>query len=617
MTAGRRRVRRYGRVLLALLIAAALTALAASGLLYVPDNIVSDALYQRPRALSDEAERPAILIAGIDQRALDVLGPLPWPRDYMADAIGWLNADPAARPAVIGIDVLYVGESGESGADRRLAEAAALGGNVVVASAGTFGEALVRTEDGGFYMDTRALLAWERPYPALDAAAWTGHINAMADADGVLRHALLYVDVPGLGRVPSFARVIYERWCAFTGHTPGPAPQTAEDGFYYLPFTAAPGGYTENISILDLMDGSLDPARFRDRIVLIGPCAAGLQDAYITAQDHARPMYGVEIQANAIDAFRFGRLAAEARNAPQLAVTFLICALAVLYFRERQVARALAVWLAACGLWIGACALLYSRGGLVLHVLWVPLFLTILFIGSVAANYIRSQRERRRLKDTFGRYVDPAILRQLLEIGGDELELGGRMCEIAVLFVDIRGFTTMSESLDPPTVVEIINMYLTLTTECIMRWHGTLDKFVGDCTMAFWNAPLPQADPVYLACCAAMDMVEGSKALGETLFRRFGRTVSFGIGVHVGPAVVGNIGAPRRMDYTAIGDTVNTSSRLESNAPAGTVYISRAVADALGPRAKTTSLGGSVRLKGKAEGFEVLTLDALERPAQP
>ena len=146
-----------------------------------------------------------------------------------------------------------------------------------------------------------------------------------------------------------------------------------------------------------------------------------------------------------------------------------------------------------------------------------------------------------------------------------------------------------------------------------MRYQGTLDKFVGDCAMAFWNAPLPQEDAVYLACCAAMDMVEGSKALGEELEAKYGRTVSFGVGVHVGPAVVGNIGAPQRMDYTAIGDTVNTSARLEANAPGGKVLISRAVADALGDRAETTSLGGSIKLKGKAEGFETLTLDSLKR----
>ena len=98
---------------------------------------------------------------------------------------------------------------------------------------------------------------------------------------------------------------------------------------------------------------------------------------------------------------------------------------------------------------------------------------------------------------------------------------------------------------------------------------------------------------------------------GQELLERYGRTVSFGVGVHYGPAVVGNIGAPKRMDYTAIGDTVNTASRLESNAPGGTIYISRAVADALGDRATTTSLGGTIKLKGKAEGFEILTLDSL------
>lgn len=139
----------------------------------------------------------------------------------------------------------------------------------------------------------------------------------------------------------------------------------------------------------------------------------------------------------------------------------------------------------------------------------------------------------------------------------------------------------------------------------------TLDKFVGDCTMAIWNAPLPQEDYVMLACRAAMDMVEGARPLTEMLRREYGRTVSFGIGIHTGPAVVGNIGAPMRMDYTAIGDTVNTAARLEANAPAGTIYISRAVADALEGRIAAAPLEEPPRLKGKTAGFEILTLDAI------
>ena len=113
------------------------------------------------------------------------------------------------------------------------------------------------------------------------------------------------------------------------------------------------------------------------------------------------------------------------------------------------------------------------------------------------------------------------------------------------------------------------------------------------------------------AAKAAMDMAAGSEALSEELLKTYGRTVSFGIGIHLGEAVVGNIGSPRRMDYTAIGDTVNTAARLEAKAPGGTIYISRAVADALEGRIRTTSLGATIPLKGKKEGFEVLTLDEI------
>ena len=216
------------------------------------------------------------------------------------------------------------------------------------------------------------------------------------------------------------------------------------------------------------------------------------------------------------------------------------------------------------------------------------------------------------MTETFQRYVDPVIMNELLKGDSKTLNLGGELKNIAVLFVDIRGFTTMSEALPPTTVVEILNRYLTLTTECIRKHHGTLDKFVGDCTMAFWNAPLEQENPVLLACLAAEDMIRGSKKLGDELLARYGREISFGVGIHWGSAVVGNIGTPFRMDYTAIGDTVNTAARLEANARGGTILISRAVADILGSRADVTSLGNSIKLKGKAPDFEILILNSLK-----
>ena len=591
-------------LLVSLLGAALLTAVAATPLLSGADGTVSDALYHREIATDGE-----IVLIGLDQHSLEELGPWPWPRDYMADVISILNDDPDTAPAVIGIDVLYVGESADSNADAYLAETAAWGENVVTAAAATFGSALV-TDGEGFGMDTMAVLAWDAPFDALAAVTDTGHINAMADSDGIIRHAMLYVDTPDGERVYSLARVIYEKYAAYHGLTVTPLPETDANGFFYLPYSAAPGGYDSGISFVDVLDGLVDPELFAGKIVLIGPYAAGLQDEYRTAIDHAAPMYGVEIQANQIDAYRSGNIPQEASDLLQLVLLFVISALMLLWLADRKMLVSTITWLLVTLGWIGICLLAYSRG-IVLHALWIPLATTVSFVVSVASNYIRAAKEKKRVTATFGRYVDPAILKELLVQGGSAEDLGGKMFNIAVLFVDVRGFTTMSEALDPPTVVEIINKYLTLTTECIMRHHGTLDKFVGDCTMAFWNAPLPQDDAIYLACRAAMDMVEGSKALGEELQQKFGRTVSFGIGVHYGPAVVGNIGAPKRMDYTAIGDTVNTSARLEANAPGGKILISRVVADALGDRAKVTSLGDSIKLKGKAEGFECLTLDEL------
>ena len=594
------------RIGAAVLGAALITLIAWTGILNRADGVVSDALYQHSGMTDGE-----IIVIGMDQRAVEELGPMPWPRDIMGDVIGYLNSNPEEKPAIIGIDVLYTGESYDPEADMYLAEMAAEGENVALASAATFGNSIV-DEGDTFYVDQRSILLWDSPYPDLAEVTEIGHINAMADDDGIIRHALLYVDVPEVGRVYSLARVLYERWCQVYDVEPNPLPDTLDNGFFYLPFTAKGGSYYESISVIDLLYGEIEPEYFSGKIVLIGPYAAGMLDEYRTSIDHAAPMYGVEILANQVDAYRNNFFPKELDDTIQLLLLFLICAAVLFFLWDQKVLPAVIIWLGVSGLWIALCALLY-RGGLVLHVLWIPLFITILFVITVILNYIRTQREKRRVTDTFGRYVDPAVMKELLERGGDALELGGKMYDIAVLFVDIRGFTTMSESLDPQTVVEIINKYLTLTTDCIMRNHGMLDKFVGDCTMAFWNAPISQEDPVYLACCAAMDMVEGSKALGDELQERFGRRVDFGVGVNFGPAVVGNIGAPKRMDYTAIGDTVNTASRLESNAPGGTVYISRVVADALGDRAKVTSLGGTIKLKGKAEGFEVLTLDELKR----
>ena len=588
----------------ALLIAALITAIVSLGILDDLDYEVSDWLYQEVSEPNSD-----IVVVGIDSITLNKLGVMSsWSRRDISKVITYLNEnDPAARPAVIGVDLLFTGENPqEPDADRLLVETIAKYDNVVLGSAVIADD---DSDDGNPFAMWNEIWQGDLPFPALAEVADFGHICEPLDSDGLVRHQLLYVNVTERGRIYSFARVICEKFCAAKGITPKPPPITESNGIFYLPFAAK--SYSQGVNFVDLLEGNIGSDFYRDKIILIGYYAPGMGDEFSTVLDKSSSVYGVDIHANAIQAFQNGFFPREAAQSLQSIILFLICFATGLFFRVWKIKSVLTLWLIISLGWLILCKIFY-HGGIILHALWVPLAVSVLFIGSVTINYIRARAESDKVTATFERYVDPTIMSRLLNGGAEELHLGGTMREIAVLFVDIRGFTTMSEQLPPPVVVEILNRYLTLTTDCIRRHHGTLDKFVGDCTMAFWNAPLTQEQPVLLACRAALDMIKGSEKLRAELKENYGREINFGVGVHWGRAVVGNIGSPFRMDYTAIGDTVNTAARLEANAPGGKIYISRAVADILGTRADVTSLGDTVKLKGKASGFEVLTLNSLE-----
>ncbi len=592
------------RALVSLALAGAFTAAAGVGVFYYPDNLLADRLYQSPEPLDAN-----VFVVGIDERAIDELGPYQsWERDVIATALESLNADPENRPAAIGVDVLYIGETDPS-FDEWLAEAAGAFGNVVTASAATFGTELV-TAEGSFYLDDYAILAYEEPFEALRSVTTQGHINAMYDSDGVLRHSILKLELPDGREIPSFAYALYEKYAAAHGLDPTLEIPTDDRHRFWVDYAALPGGFYEGISVADLISGDFPAELFRDAVVIIGPYAAGLSDYVTTAVDRAELMYGPEFQANVTSQLIRGDFKYEVSEGLQLFLLFLVSALSLWVFLSCKLRVSTLLWLILGGGSIALSKLLYELG-YVVYPLRLALILTLLYIGAVGVGYVREALEKRRISSTFRRYVAPEIVSELLRDGTDSLGLGGKLCDIAVLFVDIRGFTTMSEILTPEEVVSILNKYLNLTTACVMKNRGTLDKFVGDCTMAIWNAPVEQEDYVMNACKAALDMVEGSKALSEELLARFGRTVSFGIGVHCGDAVVGNIGAQMRMDYTAIGDTVNTAARLEANAPAGTIYISREVVSRLEGRLKVTSLGDGITLKGKSNKFEIFLLDGV------
>ena len=176
--------------------------------------------------------------------------------------------------------------------------------------------------------------------------------------------------------------------------------------------------------------------------------------------------------------------------------------------------------------------------------------------------------------------------------------LGVEKREVCVMFVDIRGFTPMSEKLSPEEVAQILNEFLSEVTNCVFRHSGMLDKFIGDAAMSVFNAPTDLADYLIKAVCAAVDIRNCGETLGKRLRERYGNTVNFGIGLNCGDAVVGNIGCEIRMDYTAIGDTVNTAARLEAKASGGEILISEELYERLKDRIDA-QFKGEITLKGK------------------
>ncbi len=594
------------RVLDAFIAAAIFTLLASYGFLDDMDARASDWLYQ-----SIDDKNSDIVVIGIDAATFDKLGPLcNWSRKRLADAIEILNRN-ESHPAAIGIDLLITGNKQyDIEGDRLLVDVVKKYNNVIVGSAVIVDET-VKNMDNSPNFPWNLPWPWDRPYKELSEVALTGHI--ISPGENVARHAILYVDTLERGRIYSFPRVIYEKWCESKNIAINPLPQNTDSLMFYIPFTAK--NYSSGYNFLDLLEGKVPPEVYKDKIVLIGICAPGMSEAFATALDRDYLMYGIDIHANIIRAFQNNFIPYSASERYQLIILFVICFITEFFFRRAKLPYAAALWLTVSVIWLITAQMAY-KNGIVIHALWIPFSIAILFIGSIASNYMIAHSERELVYRVFGRYVDPVVMEELLKDGIESFDLRGKPQNIAVLFVDIRGFTAMSEKMPAEAVVEILNRYLTLTANSIHKYRGTLDKFIGDAVMAFWNAPKEQETPVLLACQAAVEMIERSHEFCADIKKEFGASIAIGVGVHWGRAVVGNIGMKSRMDYTAIGDTVNTASRLESNAEGGQILISRAVADALGDYGKTEKLNKDIVLKGKEKGFEILILKSLKRNEQ-
>ena len=601
----------WKRTLLGVLITAVLTfVITASQLLYPLDKLITDPLCQTPSVPNGD-----IKILAIDERTIAACGEYAdWSRDIPAQLVELLNADPAAAPAVIAFDVMYVSDR-EAEADARFAQACAEGGNVVTAVNLVY-HTEVSLDGDVLRVDRDHIEQVEFPYSSLRGAVDYGFANTYHDRDQFIRFARLKVDYQGES-ILSFPAAVYQRWAEARGQQPV-WPETDADGLYSFAYTARSGDY-ETLSLIDVLEGKIDPRAFAGSVVFVGAYAPGMQDSYNAAVQHGSQMYGVEIQANIFEALLEGRTGLALNNWVYAAAVTLLAVAFYLAIRRMKIVPAAILGAGVIAAGLLACKLLF-RGGIVTRVVELVVAVLLIYAVHLVLGYLLEVLKKRRILNAFKKYVAPQVVDEVASRGDFKITLGGEKRHVAVLFVDIRGFTPMSEGLQPEQVVEILNEYLALTTASIFKNNGTLDKFIGDATMAVFNAPFDLDDYIYRAVCTARDIAAGSAELERKLMERFGKSVSFGIGVNCGDAVVGNIGCDFRMDYTAIGDTVNTAARLESNAKRGQILISQAVREALGDRIRVTDVG-VIPLKGKSNEIFVYQLDEVlpgspEAPAE-
>lgn len=316
------------------------------------------------------------------------------------------------------------------------------------------------------------------------------------------------------------------------------------------------------IPAADILDGTADPAVLEDRIVLVGATAAGLLDLRSTPVQNVYP--GVEVHANIVSGILDGRI--KRRPAYLLGYEFII--LTVLGIGLTALLPLLTpLWLSATiigitTLIVSTNVMAWSGADLVLPLASPLALVTLLFVFHVAWGFFVETRGKRQLAKLFGQYIPPELVEEM-DKAPEEVSLAGESREMTVLFSDVRGFTSISENLEPSELTRLMNAFLTPMTRIIHQHRGTIDKYMGDAIMAFWGAPLADPDHARHALHAAWEMQRAMKSLQPEFEGEGWPPLEVGIGLNSGVMNVGNMGSEFRMAYTALGDAVNLGSRLE------------------------------------------------------
>ncbi|MBI1202498.1 MAG: CHASE2 domain-containing protein [Rhodopseudomonas sp.] len=595
-----------------------------------------------------------VVIVDIDEKSLKALGQWPWPRTRVADLVSQLTRMGAA---VIAFDIIFAEPDRMSPAlaaqsfrdidDETRKKLQALPSNDLIMadairhSRVVLGDSALPTpqaEPQKLAVGVATLGGDARPYlftfpgllrnlPVLQAAAaGRGLVTIKNEADGIVRRVPMVMVAQGtlvpsltfeMLRVATRTSTILLRMDAAgvkSVAVPGFDLPTDRNGQVWVHFAKHdPALY---VSAIDVLEGRVPADRFDHKLVLVGTSATGLFDVKTTPLDAVLP--GVEVHAQVLES----ALSHSILSAPnyaiaiELAAAVLVSLFIIMVGPSIGALTMLVLGAVVAAMLVGGSWYFFTEQKLLIDATFPLLATALIYLTLTFSNYLREQLERRRIRSAFGQYLSPALVEKLAQ-SHEGLTLGGEDREMTVMFSDVRGFTTISETYkdDPQGLTTLMNNFLTPMTNAIIERNGTIDKYIGDAIMAFWNAPLRDGAHEINACHATLDMLDRVAAINvqrEQEARAGGARfipLKIGIGLNTGRCVVGNMGSQLRFNYSVLGDSVNLASRLEGQSKTYGVPI------IIGERTASAALDhfaileiDRVTVKGKTEPETIYTI---------
>jgi len=386
---------------------------------------------------------------------------------------------------------------------------------------------------------------------------------------------------------------------------------TDETGQMMINYLGPPKTFT-HYPITDIINNRIPKGTFKDKMVLVGATALGIYDIRSTPFSSVCP--GVEVHATVIDNI-LGQnflIRPDWIKSLDLLAIILMGVVTGLVIPRLNAAKGILFVICVFTAHILLSRLFFVNYGLWFNITYPLTALIVLYVSHTIYKYMTEERERKKIKGAFTYYVSSSVVNEMLK-HPEKLKLGGERKELTVLFSDIKGFTTIAEGLTPEELVNLLNEYLTVMTDVVFKYDGTLDKYIGDAIMAVYGAPLDSPDHPFNACQSALEMIKELKRLNEKWVGEGRQAFDIRIGINTGPMMVGNMGSKQRFDFTAMGDSVNLGSRLEgANKSYKTSII---IGEITYERVKNEFVCmelDSVRVKGKKKPVKIYSLAGIK-----